>query len=95
MATTNVTLTSGSFSYKDESITVAGNLDIHGKVIMNIGGIVTENSLRIGGFNASREDEESGQMRYNINYTDPSVATTLVSAVYAAVEAVASEIGQD
>ena len=96
MATTIVTLTSGSYSYENESIKASGGLTINpSKVITRMDGPVRENDVQIGSFTAERDTPESqGQLRFTINFIDPTKAVTLLNAVQAAVEAVQDKLDE-
>ena len=97
MATTIVTLTSGSYSYENESIKSNGSLNINqDKLIMYINGPVTDNNAQIGSFSANRDLPESqGNLQFNISFTDPSKAMVLLQAVQDVVEAVQAELSQE
>ena len=97
MATTIVTLTSGSYSYENESIKSNGSLNINqDKLIMYINGPVTDNNAQIGSFSANRDMPESqGNLQFNISFTDPSKAMVLLQAVQDVVEAVQAELSQE
>ena len=93
MATTIITLTSGSYSYENGTIKVSGGLNIDGETIMRIDGIVLNNAIQIGSYNANRDEPMSqGQLRFNISFTDPSAGTVLLQAVQDAVTAVQNKL---
>ena len=94
MATTIVTLTSGSYSYENGTIKSNGSLNINqDKLIMYINGPVTDNNAQIGSFSANRDMPESqGNLRYNISFDDPTKAMTLLQAVQDVVAAVQNEL---
>ena len=87
MATTTITLNRGRYSYEDGDIKVNGDLSINGTAIQNINGPVNG----LGSFDAY----ESGDgLEYNIHFTDPSTAATLLSAVQNAVQAVEEKLAE-
>lgn len=94
MATTIVTLTSGSYSYENGTIKSNGSLNINqDKLIMYINGPVRENDVQIGSFTAERDTPESqGQLRFTLVYTDPTKGATLLQAVQDVVAAVQNEL---
>ena len=94
MATTIVTLTSGSYSYENESVKASGNLNINAdKLIMSIYGNVTDDGVNIGSFNANRDIPESqGKLNYNVSFSDPTKAMVLIQSAQDAVEAVQDEL---
>ena len=94
MATTIVTLTSGSYSYENGTIKSNGSLNINqDKLIMNINGPVTDNNAQIGSFSANRDmPEGQGNLQFQITFTDPSKAMTLLQAVQDVVVAVQNEL---
>ena len=96
MATTIVTLTSGSYSYENENIKSNGPLNINqDKLIMSIYGSVTDDNTPIGSFSANRDMPESeGTLQFNISFTDPTKAVTLLGAVQDAVSAVQAELNE-
>lgn len=94
MATTIVILTSGSYSYENESIKSSGSLNINrDKLIMNISGPVTDNNVQIGSFSANRDTPESqGNLQFQITFTDPTKAVLLLQSVQDTVEAVQNKL---
>jgi len=95
MATTIITLTNGSYSYENESIRANGGMTINGKLIQRIDGSVTDDLVVIGSFNANRDMPESqGNLRFNISFTDPTKAVTLLNAAQDAVVAVQAKLDE-
>lgn len=94
MATTIVTLTSGSYSYENGTIKSNGSLNINqDKLIMYINGPVTYNNAQIGSFSANRDmPEGQGNLQFNITFTDPSKGMILLQAVQDVVAAVQNEL---
>ena len=94
MATTIVTLTQGSYSYENGTIKSNGSLNINqDKLIMNINGPVTDNNAQFGSFSANRNmPEGQGNLQFNISFTDPAKAMTLLQAAQDIVAAVQNEL---
>ena len=96
MATTIITLTSGAWSHEDGDIYASGNLTRNGSTIVRIDGNVKNEGNQIGDFSANRDEPMTqGQLRYQINFFDPSVAALLVTAVQNAVSAVQEKLQED
>ena len=94
MATTIVTLTSGSFSYENGTVKANGSLNVNAeKLIISIYGNVTDNDVNIGSFSANRDMPESqGDLQFNITFKDMTKAALLIQTAQDAVTAVQNEL---
>ena len=96
MATTIVTLTSGSFNHENESTKSSGSMNINpDKLIMSINGSVTDNDVQIGSFYANRDTPEGqGNLQFQISFTDPSKGVLLLQFVQETVAAVQAKLNE-